>query len=829
MPITLLVLAGLLILVSLIQRLAARLALPASVMLAAVGIALGTFAAIVVDHAATGGALGGLAHALTDLPIDSDAFLYILLPALLFESALAIDVRQMAEDAGPILLLAIVAVVIATMIIGVALEPVAGVSLAACLMLGAIVATTDPVAVIAIFRDVGAPSRLIRLVEGESLLNDAAAITLFAALVDVVAGHRHLGGAATALTFVRTLVGGVLVGLIGARVVVWLLSWLRDLRPAQVTLTLALPYVVFILGDHWLGVSGVVAAVTSGLVLSALGQPRIPPADWHFLHDLWAQLAFWASSLIFILASLLVPRLLVDVGWMDAVRLGVLILAALVARALVLFVLEPVLTALKWSQRVDARYKLVVIWGGLRGAVTLALALAVTENAALPHDVQRFIAVLATGFVLFTLLAQGLTLRPLIRLLRLDRLSPTDQVLRSQVLALSRRRVADAIHTVGREHGFPDELIDQVAAAYRPTAAGAPLSDAKAADEEGAIRLGLVALAGRERELVLQHFAARTASGRIVEELLEDVERLIDRTRLKGGTEYLRTAEDAAGFSWQVRWAQVLHRHGIEQPLVDRLADRFERLLVSRIVLEELTPYVEDTLAPLIGPGPAAAVRGALRQRQQMADAALEALRAQYGAYSHLLEQRFLNRVALRREDLEYRTLFEERLIGPELYGALGRDLQIARARIERRPHLDLGLDARELVAHVPLLGGLTPAQLDRVARLLRSRLAVPDERLISEGERGDSMYFIASGVVDVRAAGQTILLTRGDFFGEMALVLDQPRQADVTARSYCQLLVLEARDFQALIRGHRDIREQIDRAVADRTRMNEARPENAR
>ena len=129
------------------------------------------------------------------------------------------------------------------------------------------------------------------------------------------------------------------------------------------------------------------------------------------------------------------------------------------------------------------------------------------------------------------------------------------------------------------------------------------------------------------------------------------------------------------------------------------------------------------------------------------------------------------------------------------------------------------------------MLAGLTPDQLDRVARLLRPRLAVPDERLIAAGERGDAMYFIASGVVTVKGPGQAvgppILLTRGDFFGEMALVLDQPRQADVIALSYCQLLVLERRDFQGLVRSHRAIRTQIERAVADRVRMNEARPES--
>jgi len=819
------------VLVSLIQRLAARVALPVSVLLAGAGIALGTFATI-VQHAEAGGVLGKFALAFSSLPIGSDAFIYILLPALLFQSALTIEVPQMLEDAAPILLLAIVAVVVATVVIGFALAPFAGVSIIACLALGAIVATTDPVAVIAIFRDVGAPSRLIRLVEGESLLNDAAAITLFAALLEWLLGGHH-SATATAVEFVRTLVGGVVIGLIGARLVIALLSWLRDLRPAQVTLTLALPYVVFIVGQYWLDVSGVVAAVTAGLVLSALGQPKIAPADWRFLHDLWEQLAFWASSLIFILASLMVPKLLLDVGWSDLISLLVLVIAALAGRAVVLWGLMPLLSGVGLSQRVDNKYKVVILWGGLRGAVTLALALAVTETAAIPHDVQRFIAVLATGFVLFTLLVQGLTLRPLIRVLRLDRLSPADQALRAQVLALSRRRVVEAVRTIGQEYKFDDELIANAVTTYQPTSGDAPLARAAAEDSDGAVRLGLVALASRERELVLQHFAARTASGRIVEELLEDVDRLIERTRTRGHSEYVKAAEQTIEFSWQVRFAQVVHRRlGIQQPLVDRLADRFERLLVSRIVLEEVAPYIGETLMPLVGERAAEAVRGALRQRQQMTDAALEALRAQYGAYSHLLEQRFLNRVALRREDLEYRTLFDERLIGPELFGALGRDLQTARTRIERRPHLDLGLDARALVAHVQLLAGLTPDQLDRVARLLRPRLAVPDERLIAAGDRGDAMYFIASGVVTVKGPGQSsgppILLTRGDFFGEMALVLDQPRQADVIALSYCQLLVLERRDFQGLVRSHRAIRTQIERAVADRARMNEARPESS-
>jgi Na+:H+ antiporter len=176
--ITLVLLAGLLILVSLLQPLATRLRLPASVLLAVVGISLGGFSTVLA-RAEAGGALGALARVFVELPVDSNTFLYVFLPALLFQSALSIEVQRIVEDAGPVLLLAVVAVLVATFVIGFALTPFADVSLVACLMLGAMVATTDPVAVIGIFADVGAPSRLTRLVAGEALLNDAAAIALF--------------------------------------------------------------------------------------------------------------------------------------------------------------------------------------------------------------------------------------------------------------------------------------------------------------------------------------------------------------------------------------------------------------------------------------------------------------------------------------------------------------------------------------------------------------------------------------------------------------------------------------------------------------------------
>jgi Na+:H+ antiporter len=825
--ITLVLLAGLLILVSLLQPLATRLRLPASVLLAAVGISIGA-ASTFLARAETGGTLGALARVFVDLPVDSNTFLYVFLPALLFQSALSIEVQRIIEDAGPVLLLAVVAVLVATFVIGFALAPFAEVSLVACLMLGAMVATTDPVAVIGIFADVGAPSRLTRLVAGEALLNDAAAIALFSLLLTMQLGGQGGGAGAAALTFIRQFAGGLIFGYVCARIVASWFSWLQDLRLAQVSLTVALPYLAFIIGERALGVSGVVSAVSAGLVLNAIGQPRITPGDWLFLHDVWEQIAFWASSLIFVLASLLVPRLVTSVGWHDVLMLTVLVLAALAARALVLYVLVPILTALKLSQQIDNKFKAVILWGGLRGAVTLALALAVTENEAIDPAVQRFIAVLATGFVLFTLLISGTTLRMLIGLLGLDRLSPFDQALRTQVLSLSRDRVAGVIRRVGRQFKFPDDLVRGLLADYsvsaNTAATSTPAAAASIEDESDRLRLGLIAMGTLERELILDHFASRTVSGRIVEELLENVGRLIDRTRAKGLPEYLQTAHEIVGFSSRFRLAHFLHRRfGIEYALEDVLADRFERLLVSRIVLEELSESIVGKLGPIVGDRLTPQLVDVLNERRAMTASALEALGAQYPEYAAILERRFLKRVALRHQAREQKTLFEHQVIGPELFSVLTRELQAVRSGVDARPRLDLGLETRALIAQVPMFAELDRKQLEAVANLLKPRFAVPGEMLIHKGDRGDSMYFICSGEVQVHAAGKSIKLARGDFFGEMALLLAQPRQADVTAMSYCLLLILEDEDFQALLKGSKGIRSRIDAAASARKKMNEA------
>ena len=176
-------------------------------------------------------------------------------------------------------------------------------------------------------------------------------------------------------------------------------------------------------------------------MIGALGRTRLTPRNWSHLQLIWEQIAALAGAVVFLLAAVRVPELLHGVVWKDALWLAVIVLAALAARLAVLFGLLPALAWLKLSAPVSHAYKLAIAWGGLRGAVTLVLALGVAENQAVHEADRHFVTILATGFVLVSVLFNGATLRWVMRQLGLDQLSPQEQALQGQALNMSTEEV----------------------------------------------------------------------------------------------------------------------------------------------------------------------------------------------------------------------------------------------------------------------------------------------------------------------------------------------------------------------------------------------------
>ncbi len=808
-------------LIGLAEPAAEALLLPASLVLALLGMALAGWA-LFLGAVPPEGPIQEAARIIRTIPIQSSLFLYVFLPILLFQMALSVEVRRMLDDWVPIFVLAVVAVVVATAFVGLALFPLAGLSLMACLMIGAIVSTTDPSAVVGILRATPSPRRLARILEGESLLNDAAAIALFGLCFAFVAfGIPNPGIQDLLWRFPWALLGGGLVGVLAGWAALWAIARLPEHPLAQVSLSVAVPLLVYAGAETLLSVSGVVTVVAAGLTLNYLAPGQLSPPSNAKLRETWELLGYWAGGLIFVLAALLIPRILVNLRPFDLVLIVVTVLAALAARAVILWGVLPVLSAARLSPKVEPRYRLAILWGGLRGAVTLALALAVTESFRIPGDIKRVTAIVATGFTLFTLLVQGSTLRALIRWLGLDRLSPLDQALAAQVVAVALQSVRETVSETARLLGLPREIVrdetkrfaERVDRAVEQADAGVHIPD------RDRITLGLIALSGRERDLILEAFRERILTPALANRMLTDADRLIEATRTGGRHGYLARARRAqraermlALADWAWRWL------GFGGLLARLTADRFEILVTQNLLLRELHRFIDERIRRIHGKRVADLLYELLERRIEGTEQALAGLRLQFPNHAEQLERRLIRRLILAQEDKEYAALVEEGLIGPELRHSLLADLEARRKEAERRPGLDVAVQRAELIASFPLFTTMDENTRTMLARALRTHHAAPGDVLLRRGEKPDRVWFIASGAVEIVRAGQPPLrLGRGEMFGHLALLRRIPRLGQATAITHSVLLTLDGDRFKALLENHAELREAVLATAAKR------------
>ncbi|WP_100499599.1 cation:proton antiporter [Geodermatophilus chilensis] len=349
--------------------------------------------------------------------LEGEAFeevvVFLFLPVLVFAAALGVDLRAFVRNLGAILALAVPAFLVSAVLVGVTLHWALGTALVVAFLFGALISATDPVAVVAVFREVGVPRRLLTLVEGESLLNDGVAIVLFAVLLDAALGGPVSVGAGV-LEFVVVFGGGAGFGIVLGLAASLALPWLGRLPAAG--LSLAIAYGSFVLADAVLGFSGVMATAAAGMVLSGFAPSRASAEVREMWEQTWEALDYVANALLFLLIGLVIgPRALLD-------HLGPIALAAavvLIARALAVVPVVWLLERLAHIPRLGWRNEAVLIWGGLRGGVALALALALPEELA----ERGLLVALTGGVVLATLLLNATTIRWLVS--RLGLTTPT--------------------------------------------------------------------------------------------------------------------------------------------------------------------------------------------------------------------------------------------------------------------------------------------------------------------------------------------------------------------------------------------------------------------
>ncbi|MEL1251128.1 cation:proton antiporter [Aurantiacibacter gilvus] len=792
---------GLLTIAVLMLPVTRRLRLPYTVFIAAIGIGLS-----VVFLPLQGlelGMIGDFRDAASSFGLTSEIVFFVFLPALVFESALSIDVRRLLADIWPILLLAILGLLVSAFLVGGALWLVASVPFVVCLLLGAILSATDPVAVVAIFKDLGAPKRLAVLVEGESLFNDATAIVLFnilAAMILTGAGASLMAGMQSFLT---VFVGGIIVGFIMAWMFVMVIRHVRNMAVVEVTLTISLAYLSFLVAEHYLHVSGVMATVVAALVIGSRGRTAISADGWHLLKETWETIGFWANSLIFVLVGLAVPAILSSLAPDYWLVLSIALVSAFVARAGLTYIMVPAIAALRIGMPVSVGFRSVMWWGGLRGAVSLALALSVYENPSFPIEVREFVVTLVCGFVLFTLLVNAPTVGFVMRFFGLDKLSASDLVVRRRAIDKVRSAIANDLPTLASRQRIAPETASMVVADYEGEAeehADEASADAQLSKDDW-LKIGLLSLIGQEREAYLDQYAAGHIAPHIAQILLGCADDIRDQSKADGVDGWVRGHKTALEFDWQFRLALFLQRRfQTSRMLAQRLASRFESLRTMRLAVLEVKDKGLHDLEQITGPEILAQLSRLLDERENEISKALLAIRKQYPDYADSLDRRYLKRCAIRQERESYDRLSEEAIIGGELLLNLQDNLDGQYHSLSRQPRLDLGLTREQLIAKVPMFKALSDDQRQAVAKLLSPQLSVPDEIVIREGDPGTGMYFVSSGAVQAEIQPVPAIIGTGGFFGEMSLVIEQPRTANVVSLGYCELLALSRRDFETLM-----------------------------
>lgn len=355
--------------------------------------------------------------------MNPDLILYLFLPILIFDGAYELDLHVFRKSLLNSTLLAGPGMVIAMLLTGLFIMGMAS-FIPACegwnwsyaFMFGALISATDPVAVVALLKELGTSKRFSTLVDAESMLNDGTGIVLFMLFFGV-----YTSAGATENPFVNFLLvvfGGMLLGWIIARFTIWFLGKVGGDEAVQNSVIIVSSYITFILAQSFLDVSGVIALVAFGLAITYTGKPRLKPEVNQFMDQFWELMAYMANTLIFIIVGVVIA-MKIELSWTSLLLVILVYVGVNIVRMLVITILYPIMK--------KAGY--ILAWGGLRGALGLTLALMVSYTLEIPEDIRRQVLLFTGGIVTLTLAVNATTMRWLLLKLGLTKVPSAKMLL----------------------------------------------------------------------------------------------------------------------------------------------------------------------------------------------------------------------------------------------------------------------------------------------------------------------------------------------------------------------------------------------------------------
>jgi CPA1 family monovalent cation:H+ antiporter len=406
---------------------------------------------------------------LREFTLTPELLFYIFLPILIFESAYNMRIRELQHNIWAVSFFSIGSLLISAAFVGLVLWYLLSwfgleIPMIVIFLFGALISATDPVAVLALFKEYGVPRRLSFLFEGESLFNDGTSLALFLVVLGVATTGFH--GAATILSgivsFSVMVVGGVAFGIFMGFLFAKILEKVEEDEHAEVTITMLVAHLTFILseaiahslsiGGHVVHLSSIIATVMASMVIGNYGRSKISPRVESFLERYWGYFAFLANSLVFISMGLLFANLPIDFR-MFAVPVLFAVLVVMIGRALSIYPVAWILNRMKKEESIPMSWQHLLSWGSLRGALAVTMVLLIPDNFsvagwAYDFSVKEFLMALTIGCVYFTLFVKATTIGKMIHAFKLDALSSIEnaEYRQSRAYAFS--------HALGKLDGF---------------------------------------------------------------------------------------------------------------------------------------------------------------------------------------------------------------------------------------------------------------------------------------------------------------------------------------------------------------------------------------
>lgn len=538
----------------------------------------------------------------THVEISTDLIYFFLLPLLLFESAFHINLHQFRLQFKTITFLATFGLLISVFAVGVLLFYALGLPFTIALLFGAIISATDPIAVLAIFKELGAPKRLSLVADGESMFNDATGVMVFRIVSGIVLaqGAFQFNEITQGITsFLWIFIGSIIVGAVLGYITSSFIFRVKNDRLVETTLTIALAIGSFVIAEHFFHLSGVISTVVAAIVFGNYGRTRISYGVVNFIEEMWEYVGFIALSVIFFFATytLNISQLLGN-----PVQIGIVILSVLIARAISVYITIFFSNRSRYfanEPNIPLAWQHVLVWGGLRGVIPLVLVYSLPEDFVYKELMLQF----TLSTFLFTLFINATTIKKLLYMLKLHLPRKEEQIAEIEEKIFALENVKEKLELLPHDE-FDTSIIKQMTRSVKEKEEELHTqleSLATPAEFEQSIRLQTIEI---ERQTIEELFHQNHISENVVYEFESELDLqqdVLEHPTITHGARAVRDdgkIDSSKNFAQKIRqlsqwikehpWLGKLMKQTKRDLIKDRLAVLQARIIASTKVVEYL-------------------------------------------------------------------------------------------------------------------------------------------------------------------------------------------------------------------------------------------------